>query len=95
LHPGQNGPGSANNTLTVACAILLLASLGAVIVLAEGLAPGLEAAVERAGAPDALVGIIVAAMVLMPEALAALPHGRIACRRPLISLWDRHWPASG
>lgn len=73
---GKNDHRSVGNVLTVTCAVLLLLSLVAVIMLAEVLAPNLEAAVERAGAPDALVGIIVAAMVLMPEALAALRAAR-------------------
>jgi len=51
---------------------LLLASLVAVVLLAKSLAPTIEAAVAAAGAPPALVGIIIAALVLLPEGLAAL-----------------------
>ncbi len=55
---------------------LLLACLGAVVLLAKSLAPTLEAAVTAAGAPPALVGIIIAGLVLMPEGLAALRAAR-------------------
>ena len=55
---------------------LLLACLSAVVLLAKGLAPTMEAAVAAAGAPPALVGILIAALVLMPEGLAALRAAR-------------------
>lgn len=54
----------------------LLACLTAVVLLAKKLAPSLEAAVAAAGAPKALVGIIIAAVVLLPEGLAALRAAR-------------------
>jgi Ca2+:H+ antiporter len=57
---------------TALSAVLLLACLGAVVLLAKSLAPTMEAAVTSIGAPKALVGIIIAAVVLMPEGLAAL-----------------------
>lgn len=57
---------------TAISAVLLLACLGAVVLLAKALAPTVEAAVASLGAPKALVGIIIAAVVLMPEGLAAL-----------------------
>ena len=55
---------------------LLLASLVAVVLLAKSLAPTIEAAVAAASAPPALVGIIIAALVLLPEGLAALRAAR-------------------
>ena len=61
------------NATTAVSAVLLLACLAAVVeVLAEKLAPDLEACVEHLGAPQALAGVIVAAVVLLPEGLAAL-----------------------
>jgi Ca2+:H+ antiporter len=51
---------------------LLLACLGAVVLLAKTLAPSVESAVAAVGAPKALVGIIIAAVVLLPEGVAAL-----------------------
>ena len=55
---------------------LLLACLGAVVLLAKSLAPSIEAVLAKAGAPEALLGIIIAAVVLMPEGLAALRAAR-------------------
>lgn len=42
----------------------------------SALAPSIEAGVAAAGAPKALVGIIIAAVVLLPEGLAALRAAR-------------------
>jgi Ca2+:H+ antiporter len=55
---------------------LLLACLGAVVLLGKALSPTIEAAVLDAGAPKALVGIIIAAVVLLPEGMAALRAAR-------------------
>lgn len=55
---------------------LLLASLVAVVLLGKALAPTIEKAVAAMGAPQALVGIIIAAVVLMPEGLAAVRAAR-------------------
>jgi Ca2+:H+ antiporter len=65
-----------SNAVTAASAILLLACLAAVVLLAKKLAPSLETAVSRAGAPNAVVGVIIAAIVLLPEGLAALRAAR-------------------
>jgi Ca2+:H+ antiporter len=65
-----------SNAVTAAGAILLLACLAAVVLLAKKLAPSLETAVSRAGAPNAVVGVIIAAIVLLPEGLAALRAAR-------------------
>lgn len=51
---------------------LLLVSLVAVIGLAKALSPAIEAAVDAAGAPQAVIGIAIAALVLLPEAWAAV-----------------------
>jgi Ca2+:H+ antiporter len=56
---------------------LLLASLGAVVLLAKALSPTIESAVDATGAPKALLGIIIAAIVLLPESLAALKAARV------------------
>lgn len=55
---------------------LLLVCLGGVVLLAKSLSPALEAAVLRMGAPKALVGIIIAAVVLLPEGIAAYQAAR-------------------
>jgi len=54
----------------------LLACLGGVVLLAKLLSPAVEAAVEAAGAPKSLVGIIIAGVVLLPEAIAAFQAAR-------------------
>ena len=67
-------------TATLLSAGLLLVCLGVVVLLAKSLAPTIEKAVSAAGAPPALVGIIIAAVVLLPECLAAV---RAACANRL------------
>ncbi|MHC5656312.1 calcium:cation antiporter [Stappia sp.] len=52
--------------------VLLVIALVAVILLAEALAPGIEHGVASIGFADAFVGVIIAAIVLLPEALTAL-----------------------
>jgi Ca2+:H+ antiporter len=56
--------------------VLLVACLVAVVLLAKTLAPTIEMAVVDFGAPKALVGIIIAGVVLLPEGLAALSAAR-------------------
>jgi Ca2+:H+ antiporter len=51
---------------------LLLVALLSVVLLAKKLTPALEFGVQAVGAPAALVGVIVAAVVLLPESTAAL-----------------------
>lgn len=55
---------------------VLLISLGAVILLAKSLSRPLERAVATAGAPLSLVGIAIAAIVLLPEGVAAVRAAR-------------------
>jgi Ca2+:H+ antiporter len=50
---------------------LLFICLGAVVFLAESLAPGLDKILNSMGAPHSLVGVIIAAIVLLPEGLSA------------------------
>lgn len=52
--------------------LLLLTCLGIVVLLAKALAPDIENAIVNAGAPKSLVGVIIAAVVLLPEGIAAL-----------------------
>jgi Ca2+:H+ antiporter len=61
------------SSLTVGMAlVLLLLSLVGVVGLAKVLAPGIETAVEAASTPRAVVGIVIALIVLLPETWAAL-----------------------
>jgi Ca2+:H+ antiporter len=54
----------------------LLVSLVIVVGLAKMLSPTIERAVEAAAAPRAVVGIVVAALVLLPETWAAVRAAR-------------------
>lgn len=60
----------------VGAAIMLLVALVGVVLLAKNLSPTIEARVAAIGAPQALVGIIIAALVLAPEGFAALNAAR-------------------
>jgi len=55
---------------------LLLVSLVAIVGLAKALTPTLEFGLARLNAPKAVVGIVIAALVLLPEGLAALRAAR-------------------
>ncbi len=51
---------------------LLVVSLIGVVGLAKALSPAIEAAVAAVGAPQAVIGVAIAALVLLPEAFAAV-----------------------
>ncbi len=51
---------------------LLLVSLVAVVGLAKGVSPTVESAVAHAGLPQAVVGVVIALLVLLPETIAAV-----------------------
>src|ERR1700719_2492587 len=72
----SHGAPQPDNVATAVSAFLLVACLTAVVLLAKKLAPSLESAVASAGAPNAVVGVIIAAVVLLPEGLAALRAAR-------------------
>jgi Ca2+:H+ antiporter len=59
----------------MSCGLLLL-SLVAVVGLAKMLSPTIENAVEAANAPRVVVGIVIAALVLLPETWAAVRAAR-------------------
>jgi len=87
---------AAPTTRTAALsALLLMGCLGAVVPLAKALAPSIKAGVASVGAPKALVGVVIAAVVPSPEGLAALRAAR-ANRSRRASTWrsGRRWPAS-
>jgi Ca2+:H+ antiporter len=60
----------------VVSVVLLLAALVAVVGLAKSLTPVVEIAVARLDVPKAVVGIVIATLVLLPEGLAALRAAR-------------------
>jgi Ca2+:H+ antiporter len=61
----------------LASLVLLSISLVAVVGLAKALTPAVDDGIAALGAPKAVVGIVIAAVVLMPESLAALRAARV------------------
>lgn len=66
----EHAPEPNKKTATVSL-LFLLVSLGLVVLLAKFLSYDLEHIVLDLGAPKSLVGVIIAAIVLLPEGLAA------------------------
>jgi Ca2+:H+ antiporter len=62
--------------VALASLALLLISLVAIVSLAKALTPAVDEGIAALGAPTAIVGIVIAAVVLMPEGLAALRAAR-------------------
>lgn len=58
--------------VTLVSLTALVVCLGIVVLLAKALSPSLEALAVYWGAPQTLVGVLIAAVVLLPESLAAL-----------------------
>ncbi len=65
-----------SNRAALLSASLLVLALVAVVGLAKALTPTVEVGVSRAGVPKEVVGIIIAALVLLPEGLAAVKAAR-------------------
>lgn len=61
-----------SNKMTFASAGLLIASLIVIVGLAKILTPPVELGIAYLEVPKAVVGIVIAALVLLPESLAAL-----------------------
>nr|WP_265440566.1 hypothetical protein [Bradyrhizobium sp. SEMIA] len=57
---------------TLLSAGLLMVSLVGIVGLAKALTPTVELTITRLDVPKAVVGVVIAALVLLPEALAAL-----------------------
>ncbi len=57
---------------TIISLVLLLLCLGIVVMLAKKLSPVIEKSVMDAGLPTALVGVAIAAVILLPEGIAAI-----------------------
>ncbi|MGW2614466.1 calcium:proton antiporter [Streptomyces sp. NPDC001500] len=64
-----------SRTALVSLSLLGLALIG-VVGLAKGVSPTIESAVESAGLHPAVVGVIIALLVLLPETIAALRSAR-------------------
>ena len=63
---------SPSNSAAVISGCLLVVALVAVVGLAKSLTPEVEGAIRWFGLPEAVVGIVIAAVVLLPECVAAL-----------------------
>jgi Ca2+:H+ antiporter len=64
------------NAVALTSAALLVAALIAIVVLAKFLTPAVESVLDRLDVPKAVVGIVIAALVLLPEGLAAVRAAR-------------------
>lgn len=69
--PGGHAELPSNREALASVALLLL-SLVTVVLSAKAISPTLEAALEVLGAPAATLGILIAAIVLLPEGVAAV-----------------------
>jgi Ca2+:H+ antiporter len=56
--------------------IMLVVSLAGVVLLAETLSPALERGIQSVGLPVSFLGVIIAALVLLPESVAAVAAAR-------------------
>jgi Ca2+:H+ antiporter len=59
-----------SNSTTLISTALLLVALVAIVGLAKALTPAIETAVEQFGGSAAVVGIVIATLVLLPEGLS-------------------------
>ena len=69
--PEEHAPPPDNRT-TALSAVLLVVSLVAIVGLAKVLTPTVERGIDYLQVPKAVVGTIIAALVLLPEAVAAI-----------------------
>ena len=61
-----------SNKITIISTVLLMVSLAAVVLLAKVLSDPLARAVAAASLPQSFVGVVIAAIVLLPEGLASV-----------------------
>jgi Ca2+:H+ antiporter len=61
---------------TLLSVAFLFVCLSAVVLIAKALAPAIETGVVKMGAPKAVVGVIVALVILLPEGFAAVRAAR-------------------
>ncbi|WP_145804390.1 calcium:proton antiporter [Kribbella amoyensis] len=69
---GETHAAAPSGKIALISLALLFVCLIAVVGLAKTVSPQLEAAVESAGAPLGVVGVIIALLVLLPETVAAV-----------------------
>jgi Ca2+:H+ antiporter len=73
--PGHAGV-KPSGLITLVSLGLLIVALVAVVLLAKSLSPSLERVIATAGLPPAFVGVVIAAIVLLPEGMAAVAAAR-------------------
>lgn len=66
------GPDRPARSVTLGSLVLLMIALVGVVLLAKILSVPLDSAILAAGLPQAMVGVVIATVVLLPESLAAL-----------------------
>jgi Ca2+:H+ antiporter len=66
-----------SNQTAIAAFVIMLVALVVVVLLAKAMSNTVEAAVVGAGLPLTIVGVIIAALVLAPESLAAYRAARL------------------
>lgn len=69
-------PADLSLKVTLVSLVLLVLSLAAVVVQAKSLSPLITSFVAKIGAPQAIVGVIIASVVLLPESIAAIRAAR-------------------
>jgi Ca2+:H+ antiporter len=69
-------PETISNGMLVLNLAFLLISLGIVVLLAKTLSPAIEGVILSYSLPKALVGIIIAAIILLPEGISAINAAR-------------------
>jgi Ca2+:H+ antiporter len=74
-NPAHHGEKPTRRSTVLASALLFI-SLVVVILLAKTLSPVLESAVLGAGLPLGVVGVVIAAVVLLPEGVTAMKAAR-------------------
>lgn len=69
-------PIAITNKLFLTSLVFLIVSLGIVVLLAKTLSPTIESIITSYHLPKTLVGVVIAAIILLPEAIAAIIAAR-------------------
>ena len=69
---GDQKPAAPSGKATAMSAVMMLASLAAVVLLAKTLTGTLERAIDGVGLPPSFLGVVIASLTLLPESVAAL-----------------------
>ncbi|MGV3686209.1 MAG: calcium:proton antiporter [Daejeonella sp.] len=69
-------PIQISNSVFITSLAFLIISLGIVVLLAKTLSPTIESIITSYSLPKSLVGVVIAAIILLPEAIAAIIAAR-------------------